>query len=268
MPGTKNYKKTLSEVYLWILPILSVPVLYGIKISSNLEIFIGAVLVHLVIIGLALWSLTSPGKIKLNPVATITSILLIVGAACTFISATTFPTTNLDAIYSNKFGHYWTSIGFFISQLIFLSGMTYMNGCIKKSDQRTRIHKTGYLLVVSGGILWLIHLTFRITAMVWAADEKAASGIVHKFYEATELWAGSLYVSYMILTYFGIALYGIAFKKSGVLPAWFGTSTIVFGILATTLFAVGVGPFGMPIMIQLAPWLAGIFLLKSIRGDN
>lgn len=268
MSSNLAYKEILPEIYLWILPILSVPVLYGIRISSNLEIFIGVVIVHLIIIWLALWSLTSSERIKPNKLVTITSVLLISGAAFTFISATTFPTTSLDAIFSDKFGHYWTSIGFFISELFFLSGMTYLGTYIEKSDGKSSIHKIGYLLIISGGILWLIHLSFRVTAMVWAADEKASSGVVHNFYEATELWASSLYVCYMVLTYLGVALYGIALKKSGFLPKWLTRSTILFGFSASVLFVSGIGPFGMPIIIQLAPWLIGIFLLKSIRVDS
>ena len=262
----KNRRKSISYIYLWLLPILSVPVLYGIKNNSDLVVYLLSVLVHLGLLAWCIRGLRPAGQTESNGKVHFVSALLLFGATGTFISATTFPTTDLAAISADKFGHYWTSAGFFISELLFLAGMDQLNVMIYQRG--IRMHKFGYLLLLTGGTLWLVHLSFRLSAMTWAADQKSLTGSIPDFYEMAVLWSGSLYAAYMALSYLGFIAYGLAFKRSGLFPGWLSTATLIFGIVSPILFATGIGPFRMPIVIQIMPWLIGIYLIKRTERKS
>lgn len=253
----------LPYVYLWLLPVVSVPVLYTIRNNTNVIFFVSCVIIHLGLFAFSL-VLLGPNRSKHNGSTASTAVLLLLGAALTFISATTFPTTSLTAISADKFGHYWTSIGFFVSELIFLSGMMYLSKELEKNAFGP--HKVGFLLMLTGGVLWLFHLSFRVTVMVWAADLRSESGVIPDSFEMMLQLSGSLYVAYMALTYLGFIGYGLSLLRTELLPRWLAHTTLLFGISTPLLFAFGLGPFRMPIAIQVIPWLIGIYLIRAVRS--
>lgn len=265
MASTKR-RILISHIYLWSLPILSVPILYLIKNNTGLTFYLMLVITHLSFTSVSLYQLRPKDLTDTSKIMLVSAYLLILGATCTFISATTFPTTALTAISSDKFGHYWTSSGFFISEIMFLSGLMYLNNILE--SRGIRVHKIGYLLMLIGGVLWLAHLAFRLSIMAWSADQLSQSGEIPDGYEMMTLWAGSFYVSYMTLTYLGFIAYGLAFLRIHTLPKWLARTTLIFGIVTPLLFGLGIGPFRMPIAIQIIPWLIGIYLIKHVRNNH
>lgn len=254
-------QKTASKTYLWLLPLLSVPLLFLIKNNTDLITYIMSVLLHLTLTVLSISRFRAGSLSNKNKALTASATLLILGSTFTFISATTFPTTALSSIAADLFGHYWTSAGFFISELVFLLAMNRLRAVLILHNAAP--HRSGFIAIMIGGILWFIHLGIRLTVMVWAADELSATGVTPEYYEKSDLWIGVPYAAYMLLTYAGFIAFGLALRQTSLVPSWLSRFTILFGLVTPVLFAIGIGPFRMPIAIQIMPWLIGMFLIDS-----
>ena len=260
----KRIFSTSAEIYVWILPILSVPILYLIKNNFGTNTFIFAVAVHITLVFYSLWLFIKSRDVQFKSNIYITVVFLIMGAALTFISAATFPGTDLKMIAANNFGHYWTSGGFLIAAIISLIGLILLSSILKQRGESI-YQKIGFMIVFIGTIMWIIHLSFRLTAMVWASNEIENMGLPIPFYEMSNEFAGFLYIIYMFFTYVGLSLYGLSFLKIKLLPKWLSLLTIAFGLISAVSFVSGIAFFGMPITIQLIIWLIGIYLIRNLN---
>ncbi|MCB0279238.1 MAG: hypothetical protein KDD94_07040 [Calditrichaeota bacterium] len=259
----KTVTVKIAGIYLWCLPVLSVPVLFLVKNNVSLPLFITAVGLHLGLLALALrFRLSASGSTIGGKEQRITAILLIVSATLTFISATTFPGTDIARIAENEFGHYWTSGGFFISAVISLVAFLYLYLMLKR--QIITSSHIAFLLVLIGTILWLIHLLFRLTVMISVAGILTDGGQIPELYPIANRLASSFYVIFMLFSYSALAIFAYGLLQTDLLKKWVSRLVIIFSVLAMIGFSTGIMFFGMPITAELMPWLIGIMLIRHL----
>jgi hypothetical protein len=116
---------------------------------------------------------------------------------------------------------------------------------------------------VTGGVCWMVSLTFRLTVVPWAAERSVADSRVPDGFAAYDHWAAALYVVHMLTAYIGSAVLGIAVLASDALPAWLGWTGLGWGLGFATGFVATrfAGPFNPPLWAHLYTGTVGGVLL-------
>ena len=262
--------RRLAELYLWLAMILC---LYHLNVLSGtvarragleeLTVFQGVAVAYLVTVSVALgvigaWS-QSGGERTGRPYSIrLAARLLVFGAVVFWLGARTFPGLTLEAMAQSPGGHLWTSVGFALATLITLAGLGLLTVALREAGDRLW-SVMGFATFSLGAILWLLHLTLRLTVLPLAAREFARSGLEPSWYEPWRLWAGLLFGTFSVLAYLALAAYGAAFLQTRALPRPAGWTLVVVGFLAAPV----VGP---PFFIHVALWVVGLLLLRPSLG--
>jgi hypothetical protein len=256
--------RRLSEWYLWLAFIVSVYHLHliagaiaGWSGMVTIDVFKALAVGHVLVVGMALWILqawsrddSAPGRRDLRRLS---AALFIVGAVVFWVGARTFPGLSLDAVAANLEGHYWTSASFLVATVITLVGLGLLTQALRDAGHGA-VPSAGLLLFTVGSVLWVLHLAFRLTVVVQAADDWRATTMTPGWYEPWRAWAALLFAIYSVLGYLGLAAYGSALLATRWTPRWVAWSCILAGVLAAPLG-------GLPLFIHVPLWLAGITFL-------
>jgi hypothetical protein len=107
-------------------------------------------------------------------------------------------------------------------------------------------------------------MSFRLIVSDWAAHEFAMTGLVPHGYAALRRWSGAMFAVYMELTYFALVAYGIAWRRSGMAPAWSGRASLAIGVVGAALFPMPVvgAAFAPPFIPHLVATFLGLGLLR------
>ncbi|MGH9839642.1 MAG: hypothetical protein ACREEM_12750 [Blastocatellia bacterium] len=259
--------RRLSELYLWLAFILSIYHLHVLAQAvagwmglDGIVVFRPVAIVHLLVVGAALWALGAwssdeePAATGAQP-ARLAAGLFVVGAVVFWVGARTFPGMALEKIQANPAGHLWTSVNFLLANVITLAGLALFTLALREAGDRY-FSILGLLFFTFGAVFWTLHLAFRLTVMVRAAQELNLSSGPPQWFEPWRDWAALLFGIYSVLAYVGLAAYGGALLKTGWLPRWVGWTCVVAGLLAAPLG-------GLPLFIHVPLWLAGILTLKQ-----
>jgi hypothetical protein len=105
-----------------------------------------------------------------------------------------------------------------------------------------------------------MQLTFRLSITPWAAHELARTGEIPDIYVPLSLWPQALFVTYTVLAFSALALFGGSVLSSRLLPHWVGWLALVYGLAGLGIFALAgdVPPF----LHYLPPILMGALLLR------
>ncbi|MGH9660396.1 MAG: hypothetical protein ACRD96_17735 [Bryobacteraceae bacterium] len=247
----KNRLRRLAELYLWLGPILPLGVLSQVHHAAGLHAFVPAAVVHLGLIGLALFGVT----------ARLAGGLLIVGSTVVWLGAATFPGMQLEQVASHRMSHWITSGGFLLGALITLAGFTLLTVLLHDAGERVLSH-LGWAAFLVAVVSWLFHLAFRATVMLSAAEELASSGAAPPWYPALREWSGSMYAIYMTLAYLATAAYGGAMRKTGWAGRGWGRAFVIFGLVAAAGFVARTGAFNPPLLVQFMPYAMGMILIR------
>jgi hypothetical protein len=260
--------RRLCELYVWLAFILSI---YHFQVMAEflarwtgfavIDVFRVIAVAHLTIVGAALGVLVkaAAGQTPGLRASRLAAVLFIAGAAVFWIGARTFPGMTLEVIQANPTGHLWTSVSFFIAAVITIAGLAVFTVALREAGDRLA-SGLGLLLFAFGSVFWALHLAFRLTVMVDAAEEWKLTAATPPWFEAWRSWAALLFAFYSVLAYVGLALYGAALLNTSWLPRWVGWSCVVAGALAVPLG-------GLPLFVHVPLWLAGIAEL-SRAGDG
>ena len=249
----------LAELYLWLAPILSLSLLQipAQSLASRMGVdwivvYRPVAVVHVLLAGMAAWALAARSP-KSNAIR-LAGRFLIVGAVVFWVGARTFPGTDLEAVSTHLAGHTWTAANFMLATVVTIPGLTCFTRALRAAGDRSLAAwgLGGYLF---GAVLWIVHLTIRLTLMRTAARHYADTGSAPAWFAAWWDAAGVLFGIYSVLAYLAIVAYGVALLRTRLLPRWTGWTCIVVGLLAAPL----VGP---PFWIHVVLWLVGLTLLR------
>jgi hypothetical protein len=136
------------------------------------------------------------------------------------------------------------------------------------SPGRARLWATlaasAYVVAVT---LFLVNLAFRNSVQVWAAESVLRSGEFPSSYETWHRFAGLLFGMYSILAYAAVAALGASLLDSTLLPRWIVWGNLGGGLALTALTLGNLPPANAPLMVHLAPGLAGLVLLLRSGSD-
>ncbi len=265
----KSRVRRLAELYLWLGPILPFSALVEVRDAGGFTAFVPAGVAHLGLIGIAVLRVTAPA-VGAGAVPRLAGALLILGSTIVWLGAVTFPGMQLDEVASHRADHWFTSGTFLLGALITLAGFSLLATLLHDAGERvySQLGQSGFLL---GVVAWALHLAFRATVMVSAAQESTASGTAPAWYGPLRLWSGAMYALYMSLAYLATSAYGAAMLKTGWAGKGWGRTFVIFGVIATAVFLARLG-FDVPLAVQFMPYAMGMLLLRraarSVRGET
>ena len=244
------------ELYLWLTPILSFLVLAPIHDRAGLKGLVPIAVLHLAMVAWALRTVypASHGSVS----ARLGGVLLIFGAAFVWPGAVSFVGMDLQGIAAHREDHLFTVGGFLVGSLVSLAGFTALRAQLRESGD-VLFSQLGLLALVIGTMCWILHLAFRATVMLVAAQESAATAPT--WYQALRLWAGAMYAAYMVLAYLSIAFFGAAMQKTRWAGKGWGRTFVAFGLISAATFVARVGG-DFPLMVQFMPYAMGMILLR------
>jgi len=256
-----------GELYLWVAFVLSLGLLQvltdklaGLIGLDGFAVYRLVSTFHVMVIIVALWTLGAWSREKKwerasSYPARLAAGLLIVGAVVFWVGAATFPGTSPEKVLANPAAHFWTSCTFLLATIITLAGLALFTLALREAGDRF-LSVLGLLAFMFGAVFWIIHLAYRLTILVGAAQELNKTSMPYPWFQLWRDWAGLLFGIYSVLAYLGIAAYGGALLKTGLLARWVGWTCLAFSLLA--------GPFiGPPFIIHIMPWFVGILLVRQ-----
>lgn len=254
----------IAELYLWLAFIVSLYFLHAIAETiagrtglATIDALRGAAVLHVALVAAAVWHLTRAGAAALGTSGEprrFAAAAFIVGAVVFWVGARTFPGTSLPQVQADAAGHVWTSVSFMLATFITLAGLAALTRGLVDAGNRV-LAPAGLALFTVGAVLWTLHLTYRLTVLVHAADEWHRTAVTPLWFEPWRAWAGALFAIYTVLAYASLAAFGCALLKTTWTPRWVGWSCIASGLVAAPLG-------GLPLFIHVPLWLAGICLLR------
>ncbi|MBI2957122.1 MAG: hypothetical protein HYY26_07415 [Acidobacteria bacterium] len=242
------------EFYLWLTPILTFTALRLLHARAGLQGLVPIAVVHLAIVAWALW-IVHPSTCR-GVTPWLDGVLLVVGAAVVWLGAITFAGMELQGIAAHRGDHLFTVGGFLVGALLSLAGFMGLSAHLRERGE-ILLSQLGLLALIIGTVCWILHLAFRATVMLAAAQESAAP----TWYPPLRLWAGAMYAAYMVLAYLSIAFYGAAMQKTGLAGKGWGRTFVAFGLIAATGF-VAQGWWDVPLAVQFMPYAMGMILLR------
>ena len=142
-----------------------------------------------------------------------------------------------------------------------IAGLGVLAGLL--ADSGEIIYGTvGFVIFAMGGIVWLVAVAWRLTALVQASQETEQTGTVPREIQGWSEWFGVLHSIHLLSAYVSWTFLGSAVVSSGVVPqglGWLGVGLGVAGAVGYT--ALKGGPFAPPALAHLYPFILGIALL-------
>jgi len=256
--------RRVCELYLWLAFIVALYYLESLaeNIAARtgwlgIDVFRFMAVAHLVTIIAAVWALAVTSRNdeaeRMAAPGRLAALLFIVGAVVFWLGARTFPGLTLESVEANLAGHLWTSINFLVATVITLAGLALLTHVLRNAGD-DYLSALGLLFFAFGAVFWSLHLAFRMTVLVQAAEEWRVTSTAPIWFESWSEWAALLFVIYSISAYIGLAAYGGAVLKTGWLPRWLGWTCIVAGFVAAPLG-------GLPLFIHVPLWVMGMMML-------
>ena len=251
----------LGELYLWIAPVFGLALLGLIHERAGLGIlFAGVAAIHLAVIAAALWALGGMAAFRVSP-ERLASALLILGLVIFWVGVATWPGRRLESIAADPADHLATAVLFLLGALTTLAGFAVLSTVLCESGDRI-LSQLGLISFLVAIVCWALHLAFRATVILHAAEQIALTGVAPPWFEPLRAWAGLMYAIYMVMAYLAIAAYGAAMRKTGWAGKAWGRAFVVFGLVAAVGFVAGLRAFQPPLVVQFAPYVMGMLILR------
>jgi hypothetical protein len=256
----------LSEIYLWLLiPITGFAVLLSQLLAGVLQwdqlatyrmISLGHFLLTVTALGiLATWRREEAAADSQAQPVRLAAGLFVLGAAIFWSGAVTFRGMDLNSVSANAAAHNWTSGTFLVATILTLFGFSLFARASDEAGDRF-LSFLGLVAYLLGAVFWIMHLAFRLTVQISAAQQATLTGTDPAWYEPWRFWNSLLFGFYHVLAYLAIALNGAAILKTGLLPRWVGWIWILFALLMLP-------SFGPPLMVHIPLWLGGMLVLRQ-----
>ena len=120
----------------------------------------------------------------------------------------------------------------------------------------------GFVLFAVGGIVWLVAVAWRLTVFVLASRETEQTGTVPSGIQGWSEWFGALHSIHLLSAYVSWTFLGAAVVSSEIVVqslGWLGIGLGVAGAVGYTVLKGG--PFALPFLAHLYPFILGIALL-------
>jgi len=153
---------------------------------------------------------------------------------------------------------FWATVSFIGAILVTLFGLGLLANLLRAGGD-PGFADVGLLAFAVGAVLWVIHLTERLTVHPWAGNELKATGAIPDVYTALSAWTWAMFVIFTILAFGGMMAYGGAILATNLLPQWLGWAAIIYS--AAGLVILAFTRDALPIMHHLTPFVIGIVLL-------
>lgn len=143
-----------------------------------------------------------------------------------------------------------------IVQLLGFGLLTYL--LLRSGSEQLVI--LAYTLILVATIFGVLHATFDMNVMLWAAQEAAQSGSIPELYEPLEAWIGNAFRLAYLVHLVGVAGFGWAILRAELLPPWVGWVASGWSVL---WFAGGLIGVGAPGLLFIMPAVIGGALLRA-----
>ena len=131
------------------------------------------------------------------------------------------------------------------------------------ADSREPVYgSVGFALFAVGGIVWLVAVAWRLTALVVASRVTEQTGTVPEDIEGWSEWFGVLHSIHLLSAYVSWTFLGSGVVSSEIVPQWLGWLGVGLGVAGAVGYSVlKGGPFAPPFLAHLYPFILGIALI-------
>lgn len=170
---------------------------------------------------------------------------------------------NLQAVAASLTFWRWGNNFMGAAIIVLLAGSSVLTTRLEKAGE-VIFSRLGLISLTVAAVLWLIFSVFRGVVTVRVAQEVTAAGATTTdaapaYYAPLVQWMSALFFVYAALGFLALAAYGASLLQAGLLPAWVGWATLIYGIaLLIPLFIRGEI---LPILHYLPGLVIGILLL-------
>ena len=169
-----------------------------------------------------------------------TAILLLLGGVVFIIGAFSPPweqwysplKRSLQVIGEHRAAWYWIHACFVIGVVLTILGIVSYAHARATTGGNSLLPALVAAAYVTGAVLWLASIAFRLTVQVWAAGEVLTSGTIPDAYLPWHRFSGALFALYMALAYLACAGLGWDVLRTGLVARWAGWFSVVFGLSA------------------------------------
>jgi hypothetical protein len=171
----------------------------------------------------------------------------------------------LEIIGMHRPAWHFIHVCFVVGALLTAAAFIVNAGAASSGRARTwaTLAASAYVVALT---LFFVNLAFRNTVQVWAAESVLRTGELPSSYETWHRFAGLLFGMYSVLAYTAVAALGASWLDSTLLPRWIVWGNLGGGFALTALMLGNLPPANAPLMVHLAPGLAGLVLL--LRGGR
>jgi hypothetical protein len=197
-------------------------------------------------------------------------IVFAIGAGLPFVgskgNATIYMLTapgNLQAVAASLTFWRWGNNFMGAAIIVLLAGSSMLTTRLEKAGEVT-FSRLGLIGLIVAAVLWVIFSVFRGVITVRVAQEVTAAGAsmtgaAPAYYAPLAQWMSALFFVYAALGFLALAAYGASLLQVGLLPAWVGWATLIYGI--TLLIPLFIQGEILPILHYLPGLLIGALLL-------
>jgi hypothetical protein len=155
----------------------------------------------------------------------------------------------------------WTFRVASLAMILALFGFALLTARLQAAGERTlsTVALVGFTVAAIG---WLIEITVTLSVGELAIKAAAQTGIIPEYWEPIHQWTNvSWQQVYVAVGTVSVALYGCSLLVTGLTTAWVGWAAVVWSV--PWFLAAVLGPFTIPGVLLLIPFVIGIALLQA-----
>lgn len=188
-------------------------------------------------------------------------VLFLMGAAAWRLDYQKPLRESLLAIAGSPRRWWWIHALMMVGLIITIAGLGALELLI--TDGGEPIYGTvGLFIFAIGGIVWLVGVAWRVTALVVASRETEQTGSVPRDVVGWSEWFGVVHSMHLLSAYLSWTFLGSGVVSSNIVPQWLGWLGVGLGIAGIVGYiALKGGPFSPPFLAHLYPFILGLALI-------
>jgi hypothetical protein len=207
--------------------------------------------------------------IKVSPFQNIFTRFLLVGSFVVFGAGAAVPASGgvwwatkekaARWIVNHPEGWTFATTAFIVSMVMCIAGLAVFSEYFL-ADEAQILGKAGFYVFLTGGLLWIIIMGFRLGVTPMGAEILVENGALPDYVTSLSQWESALFDIFSIAPFLASSIFGLALLKSRSFSNGLGWFSVAYGIL-------GVVARPIPIMVLVVPLVLGITPYPDLLGD-
>jgi hypothetical protein len=164
-------------------------------------------------------------------------------------------------IVAHPGGWAFTTTAFIVSLVMCIAGLAIFSEYFLAGDAQF-LGKTGFYVYLTGALLWIITMGFRLSVIPLGAEILVENGALPEYLTPLSQWETALFDIFNTAAFLASSIFGLALLKSRDFSNWLGGVAVAYGILGVIFSPI-------PIMVLVIPLILGVSPLPlSIKSGG